>query len=140
MKSIRVPGRIDEHDRLVLDESLDVLKPQKVELDIWFIDDDEEEEYYQQTKEEILEGFRESLGDLLAGRTSPVEGMWDELRIKATGEIDAEGRLILDEPLKSTSCQNVDVVIWFLKNAVSADDLRQEDSDVSTRAAVSSVR
>ena len=124
MKSIRVPGSIDESNRLILDESLDVIKPQKVELDIWFIDDDEEE-YYQETKEEILEGIREGFRECLEGRTSPVEGMWDELRIKATGSIDEEGQLILDEPLRATKCQDVDVVIWFIKNQASQEKVAE---------------
>lgn len=139
MKSIRVPGSIDENNQLILDESLDVLKPQKVEIDIWFIDEDEDE-YYPPTKEEIIEGFRESLDDLLAGRTSPVEGMWDELRIKATGEIDDRGRLILDKPLENTKCQDVDVVIWFIKNVTSTENIRVEDKDVTPSEAIASVR
>ena len=40
MKSLRVPGRIDENDRLILDYLLDALKPQQVELDIILLDDD----------------------------------------------------------------------------------------------------
>ena len=30
MRYIEVPGHIDENDRLILDESLDVIKPQQV--------------------------------------------------------------------------------------------------------------
>jgi hypothetical protein len=55
MRYIEVPGHIDEHDRLILDELLDVIKPQRVKIDIWFRDEDEEE-YREETKEEILEG------------------------------------------------------------------------------------
>jgi hypothetical protein len=140
MKSIRVPGAIDRNNQLVLEESLDVLKPQKVELDIWFIDDNEDE-YYHETKEEILEGFRESLDDLLVGKTSPLAEMWDELRIKATGEIDEEGRLLLDKPLKNVKPQDVDVVIWFIKNTTtSSENIRLENSEVFTREEISAVR
>ena len=84
MRYIEVPGHIDEHDRLILDESLDVIKPQQVKIDIWFRDDDEEK-YHEPTKEEILEGFREGFRDCLEGRTSPIAEMWDELMIKTTG-------------------------------------------------------
>lgn len=43
MKSIRVPGEIDENNRLILDETLDVIKPQQVEVDIIFLGDDLED-------------------------------------------------------------------------------------------------
>ncbi len=142
MKSIRVPGAIDENNQLVLDESLDVLKPQKVELDIWFIDDDEEEEYYQQTKEEILEGIREGIRDCIEGRTSPVEDMWHELMIQTTGTIDDEGQLILDEPLRETKQQDVDVVIWFIRNRKSergvSEEICQSERKTRSRELISS--
>jgi hypothetical protein len=115
MKYIEVPGRIDENDRLILDESLDVIKPQRVKIDIWFRDEDEEE-YREETKEEILEGIRRGFQDCLEGRTKPVGEGWDELRIKATGSIDNQGYLILDVPLRQTKPQYVDVVIWFVDN------------------------
>lgn len=143
MKSIRVPGRIDENNRLVLDESLDVLKPQKVELYIWFIDDDEDE-YYQQTKEEILESIREGFRDCLEGRTSPVENMWDELMIKTTGAIDDEGQLVLNEPLREAKPQDVDVVIWFTRNRKSApevsEDLYQDENPTVVRDLIGAER
>ena len=143
MKSIRVPGLIDESNRLILDESLDVIKPQKVELDIWFIDDDEEE-YYPETKEEILEGIRSGLRDYIEERTSPVERMWDELRIKATGSIDEEGQLILDEPLREIKRQDVDVVIWFFKHEISkekvAENVDRQDRETQIRESIASVR
>jgi hypothetical protein len=34
-----------------------------------------------------------------------MEGFWDELRIKATGEISEEGQLILDAPLREIKPQ-----------------------------------
>jgi hypothetical protein len=48
--------------------------------------------------------------------------MWDELRIKTTGEIDNQGYLILDRPLRPTNQQYVDVVIWFVENNKSQED------------------
>ncbi len=121
MRYIEVPGHIDEHDRLILDELLDVIKPQRVKIDIWFRDEDEEE-YREETKEEILEGIRRGFQDCLEGRTKPVGEMWDELRIKTTGEIDNQGYLILDRPLRPTKQQYVDVVIWFVENNKSQED------------------
>jgi hypothetical protein len=118
MKSLRVPGRIDEHDRLILDYLLDALKPQQVEIDIILLDDDLED-YYEPTKEEILEGIREGFHDCLTGNTSPVSELWDDLMIQTTAEIDEEGQLILNEPLKEIKPQYVDVVIWFSKNRTS---------------------
>jgi hypothetical protein len=121
MRYIEVPGYIDEHDRLILDESLDVIKPQRVKIDIWFRDEDEEE-YREETKEEILEGIGRGFRDCLEGRTKPVGEMWDDLRIETTGEIDNNGYLILDEPLRPTDRHYVDVVIWFVKNNKSEED------------------
>jgi hypothetical protein len=143
MKSIRVPGSIDENNRLILDESLDVLKPQKVKLDIWLIDEDEDE-YYSPTKEEILESISEGFRDCLEGRTSPVEKMWDELMIQTTGAIDDEGRLILDAPLRETKPQDVDVVIWFIRDRKSVSEvseaLAQNDRQTAARELISSER
>lgn len=134
MRYIEVPGHIDENDRLILDESLDVIKPQRVKIDIWFRDEDEEE-YREETKEEILEGIRRGFQDCLEGRTSPVGEKWDEFTIEATGSISDEGQLILDEPLRTTKHQYVDVVIWFIRNQESASEvLGQSDSQQDTEA------
>jgi hypothetical protein len=132
MKSLRVPGRIDENDRLILDYLLDALKPQQVELDIWLLDDDLED-YCEPTKEEILEGIREGLHDCLTENTSPVSELWDELRIRATGEINEEGQLILDYPLRKTTPQYVDVVIWFISNKKFTEDVYEEGFQVPVR-------
>jgi hypothetical protein len=136
MKSLRVPGRIDENDRLILDYLLDVIKPQQVELDIILLDDDLEDDY-EPTKEEILEGIREGLHDCLTGNTSPVSELWDDMMIQTTAEIDEEGQLILNEPLKETKPQYVDVVIWFVKNRTSQEQsneaISQNDLEASKR-------
>jgi hypothetical protein len=121
MKKIEVAGEILENNELILDESLAEIKPQKVEIDIWFRDDDEEE-YREETQAEILAGIREGFQDCLEGRTAPVKGMWDELRIKVTGEINAEGQLVLDEPLRKTKRQYVDVVLWFIKDPQASNE------------------
>lgn len=133
MKSIRVPGEIDQNNQLVLDESLEVIKPQRVEIDIWFGDDDEDD--HEASKEEILEGIREGFCDCLAGNVHPVSELWDELRIKTTGAINEEGELILDEPLRVTKPQNVNVVIWFIKQKKSLEnheDVFQENGKIAT--------
>jgi hypothetical protein len=123
MKSIRVTGEIDKNNQLVLDESLEVIKPQKVEIDIWFSDD---EDYHEASKEEIIEGIREGIRDCLTGNIYPASELWDELRIKATGAINEEGELILDEPLRVTKPQNVDVVIWFIKQKKSVEEASKD--------------
>jgi hypothetical protein len=132
MKSLRVPGRIDENDRLILDYLLDPLKPQQVELDIWLLDDDLED-YCEPTKEEILEGIREGFHDCLTENTSPVSELWDELRIKATGEINEEGQLVLDYPLRKTAPQYVDVVIWFISNKKFTENVYEEGFQVPVK-------
>ena len=136
MKSLRVPGRIDQNDRLILDYLLDVIKPQQVEIDIILLDDDLEDDY-EPTKEEILEGIREGFHDCLTGNTSPVSALWDDMMIQTTAEIDEEGQLILNEPLKETKPQYVDVVIWFVKNSTfqeqSKEVVCQNDLEASNR-------
>lgn len=120
MKKIEVPGEINEASQLILDESLEEIKPQKVEIDIWFRDD-EDEEYRERTKEEILDGIREGFRDCLTGNTRPIEELWDNILISTTGTIDDDGNLVLDEPLRETKAQYVDVVIWFVKNKASLE-------------------
>jgi hypothetical protein len=101
-------------------------------MDIILLDDDLED-YYEPTKEEILEGIREGLHDCLTGNTSPVSELWDELRIQATGEIDEEGQLILDYPLRKTTPQYVDVVIWFINNKKFTEDVYEEGFQVPVK-------
>jgi hypothetical protein len=142
MRYIEVPGHIDEQDRLILDESLDVIKPQRVKIDIWFRDEDEEE-YREETKEEILEGIRRGFRDCLEGRTKPVGEMWDEFTIETTGTIDDDGQLILDEPLRTTKQQYVDVVIWFIRNQKFAPEVleqsdRQKDAEAPEKELIRS--
>jgi hypothetical protein len=136
MKKIEVPGEINEASQLILDESLEEIKPQKVEIDIWFRDD-EEEEYRERTKEEILDGIREGFRDCLTGNTRPIEELWDNILISTTGTIDDDGNLVLDEPLRETKAQYVDVVIWFIKNQASLEkhpdniDRSQQEMDTA---------
>jgi hypothetical protein len=120
MRYIEVSGEINDRNQLILDESLEVIKPQQVKIDIWFRDEDEEE-YHEETKAEILAGIREGLHECLTGDTQSIDDMWEDLRIKTTGAINDVGQLILDKPLKQTQAQPVDVVIWFAKNHQSAD-------------------
>jgi hypothetical protein len=134
MRSIRVTGKIDEKDRLILDEPLDIIKPQRVEIDIIFLDDDLED-YRELTKNEIIEGIREGLHECSIGNTTPVSELWDDLMIQTTAEIDEGGQLILDKPLKKTKPQYVDVTIWFDKNrqapAQVSEDLPQAACETS---------
>jgi hypothetical protein len=127
MKSITVFGQIDENNQLILDESLDVIKPQRVDLDIWFNDDeeDEEDEYREPSKAEILAGIREGFHDCLTGNTSSLEEMWEELGIKTTGTINDDGQLLLDQPLPATAHKFVNVVIWFTSNKTSIQEIAE---------------
>jgi hypothetical protein len=138
MKYIEVSGEINESNQLILDELLDVIKPQQVKVDIIFCD---EEEYHEESKEEIIEGIREGLHDCLTGNTHPISELWDDIMIQATGAINEEGQLILDEPLKPTKPQNVDIVIWFIKDSKSvekvSEDMCQEDCDSVRELSVS---
>jgi hypothetical protein len=131
MRYIEVSGEINDRNQLILDESLEVIKPQQVKIDIWFRDEDEEE-YHEETNAEILAGIREGLHECLTGETESIDDMWDDLRIKTTGTINDIGQLILDEPLKQTQAQSVDVVIWFAKNRQS-EDMERIMCETSTR-------
>ncbi len=136
MRYIEVSGEINDQNQLILDESLEVIKPQQVKIDIWFRDEDEEE-YHEETNAEILAGIREGLHECLTGETQLIDDMWDDLRIKTTGTINDLGQLILDEPLKQTQAQSVDVVIWFAKNRQS-EDMERIMCETSTRELIGS--
>ena len=115
MRYIEVPGEINENNQLILHESLNEIKPQRVKIDIIFRDPDEED-YREPTKAEILESIRRGFRECLRGETSPISELWDDTEIEATGEINDQGQLVLDEPLKKTKPQYVDVVMWFIKD------------------------
>jgi hypothetical protein len=115
MRYIEVPGEIDANNRLILHESLREIKPQQVEIDIVFCDDNEEE-YREPTKSEILADIVESLREYSSGECTPVSEMWNDIKIKTTGEINDKGQLVIDQPLKNTKPQSVDVVLWFIKD------------------------
>jgi hypothetical protein len=121
MRYIEVPGEIDANNRLILHESLKEIKPQQVEIDIVFCDDGEE--YHEPTKAEILTDIIESLREYSSGECTPVSEMWSDIKIKTTGEINDKGQLVLDQPLKDTKPQSVDVVLWFIKNDQSQHKL-----------------
>lgn len=132
MKYIEIPGEIDNNNRLILHETLEQIKPQQVEIDIWFRDD-EEEEYREPTKEEILESIVEGLREYQRGECKPASEMWDDMMIQSQGEITELGQLILDEPLPETTARYVDVVIRFildsnyLKNRNSTENVYEEN-------------
>jgi hypothetical protein len=118
MRYVEVGGEIDREHRLILHESLIEIKPQRVEIDIIFRDDDDTDVDIDRepTDEEILERVEQGLLEYSRGECKPVAQMWDDLRIKATGEINDRGQLILDEPLGEVEAQYVDVVLWFIKD------------------------
>lgn len=136
MRYIEVSGEINDRNQLILDESLEVIKPQQVKIDIWFRDEDEAE-YHEETNAEILAGIREGLHESSSGDTQSIDDMWDDLRIKTTGTINDIGQLILDEPLKQTQAQSVDVVIWFTKNR-QPEDMDRIICETSTRELIGS--
>jgi hypothetical protein len=115
MRYIEVPGEINQNNQLILHESLNEIKPQRVKIEIIFRDDNEED-YREPTKAEILESIRQGFRECLRGETSPISELWDDTEIEATGEINDQGQLVLDEPLTEIKPQYVDVVMWFIKD------------------------
>lgn len=136
MKSLRVPGKIDKKARLILDESLDVIRPQRVEVDIIFLDD-KLGDYRVPTKDDILEGIREGFHDCLTGNTAPISELWDDIMIQTTAEIDAAGQISLDRLPSETKPQYVDVAIWFDRisksPAQASEDLHQDKLEAATQ-------
>ena len=144
MRYIEVPGEIDNNNRLILHESLAQIKPQMVEIDIWFRDN-EEEDYRQPAKEEILSDIHESLREYSRGECSSVSEMWNDMMLQSTGEINEKGQLIIDEPLKEAKAQYVDVVIRFvldknyIKNRESEENIYEENITLVREFSQSSV-
>jgi hypothetical protein len=117
MRYIEVGGEIDKNNRLILHELLDQIKPQRVDIDIVFRDDDDDDIDVEQepTDEEIFERVEQALLEYSRGECKPASD-WSGIKIKATGEINDLGQLVLDEPLQESEAQYVDVVIFFIKD------------------------
>lgn len=117
MRYIEVGGEIDKNNRLILHELLDQIKPQRVNIDIVFRDDDDDDIDVERepTDEEIFERVEQALLEYSRGECTPASD-WTGIKIKATGEINDLGQLVLDEPLQEAEAQYVDVVIKFIKD------------------------
>jgi hypothetical protein len=117
MRYIEVGGEIDKNNQLILHELLDQIKPQRVNIDIVFRDDDDEDIDVERepTDEEIFERVEQALLEHSRGEFTPASD-WSDIKIKATGEINDLGQLVLDRPLYETKAQYVDVVIKFIKD------------------------
>jgi hypothetical protein len=117
MRYIEVGGEIDKNNQLILHELLDQIKPQRVNIDIVFRDDDDEDIDVERepTDEEIFERVEQALLEHSRGEFTPASD-WSDIKIKATGEINDLGQLVLDRPLDETKAQYVDVVIKFIKD------------------------
>jgi hypothetical protein len=117
MRYIEVGGEIDKNNQLILHELLDQIKPQRVEIDIVFRDDDDDDIDVERepTDEEIFERVERALLEYSRGECKPASD-WSDIKIKATGEINDFGQLVLDEPLKKAEAQYVDVVMFFIKD------------------------
>jgi hypothetical protein len=118
MRYIEVGGEIDRDNRLILHESLSEIKPQRVEIDIWFRDDDDDDDIdveREPTDEEIFERVEQGLLEYSRGECTPASD-WSDIKIKTTGEINDLGQLILDERLIETKAQYVNIVIKFIKD------------------------
>jgi wyosine [tRNA(Phe)-imidazoG37] synthetase (radical SAM superfamily) len=117
MRYIEVSGEIDKNNQLILHELLDQIKPQQVEIDIVFRDNDDDDVDIKRepSDEEIFERVERALLEQSRGECTPASD-WSDIKIKATGEINDFGQLVLNEPLKQAEAQYVDVVIFFIKD------------------------
>lgn len=117
MRYIEVGGEIDKNNRLILHELLDQIKPQRVDIDIVFRDDDDDDIDVERepTDAEIFERVEQALLEYSRGECKPASD-WSGIKIKATGEINDLGQLVLDEPLPESAAQYVDVVVFFIKD------------------------
>jgi hypothetical protein len=118
MRYVEVGGEIDKHNRLILHELLDQIKPQRVDIDIVFRDDDDDDIDVERepTDAELLALVESASLAYARDECKPVERVWDDIKIKATGEINELGQIILDEPLRESEARYVDVVIKFIKD------------------------
>jgi hypothetical protein len=84
-----------------LHESPIEIKPQRVEIDIVFRDDEDDDINVdvdrEPTDEEIFERVEQGLLEYSRGECTPASD-WSDIKIKATGEINDRGQLVLDEP------------------------------------------
>jgi wyosine [tRNA(Phe)-imidazoG37] synthetase (radical SAM superfamily) len=118
MRYIEVGGEIDKNNQLILHELLDQIKPQRVEINIVFRDDDDNDVDVERepTNKEIEERIEKYLLEQSRGEIRSIEQMWENIMIEATGEINDFGQLVLDEPLKKTEAQYVNIVVFFIKD------------------------
>ena len=76
MKAIEITATINESGQLTLDQSLGVIKPQRVRV-IVLLAEDEETDPDETPTEIVIEGIRQGLHEALTGKTMPLSEMWE---------------------------------------------------------------
>lgn len=75
MKAIETTATINESGQLTLDQSLGLIKPQRVRIIVLFFDDEETNPDETPT-EIVIEGIHQGLYEALTGQTIPLLEMW----------------------------------------------------------------
>ncbi|MCM0589867.1 MAG: hypothetical protein HEQ35_12685 [Gloeotrichia echinulata IR180] len=81
MKAIEITATINESGQLTLDQSLGVIKPQRVRV-IVLLAEDEETDPDETPTEIVIEGIRQGLHEALTGKTIPLSEMWENVGMK----------------------------------------------------------
>jgi hypothetical protein len=76
MKAIETTATINENGELILDQSLEVTKLQRVRIIILLSEDDEIDPDETPT-EIVIEGIKQGLHEALTGQTIPLSEMWE---------------------------------------------------------------
>lgn len=80
MKAFEVMGTLNNNQELLLDEQIAINTPSRVKV-IVLVSDDEEIESDDTSVEEIKTSLKQALQEVKAGKTIPLEQMWDEIDV-----------------------------------------------------------
>lgn len=75
MKAIKVMATVDEKGQLALDEPIAIAKNIRVEVIVLVQEETEAED--NRSREEILQDFRQSWYEAMAGQTIPISQLWE---------------------------------------------------------------
>ncbi len=78
MKAFEVMGTLNNNSQLLLDEQLEINTPSRVKV-IILVSDEEEFDFDDTPVEEIKASLRTALQEAKAGKTIPLDKMWDDI-------------------------------------------------------------
>ena len=81
MKAFEVMGTLNNDSQLLLDEQLEINTPSRVKV-IILVSDEEELDLDDTPVEEIKASLRTALQEVKAGKTIPLNEMWDDIDVE----------------------------------------------------------